>query len=646
MSVICGFLSFDNNKSPLIYGNRMVSSLENIAVDKVECWHDDNLFLSCHHQFITPESINETLPYYDSDAGIAIVANAIIDNREELFQIFNIPSSEWGKYTDSQLILLAYKKWGEECSKHLLGDFTYAIYEEKIDKLICTRDHAGRSTFYYTRNNSYFAFCTIMKPLICINDDKELDEQWIADFLSIPTVMSELDTSLTVYSAIKQLQPANTLVLQDKRVRISKYWDPMKAPKIKYKNDEEYDEEFREIITEATRCKLRSAGNIGILLSGGFDSCTIGCIAAGLLQPEGKKIKSYTSIPMDGYIERFGKNAITDESPYVEEITKMYTNIEATFCRSEGKNSFYDIQKYLDIIEQPYKIVENLFWHDDIYERASKDNCKVLLSGQYGNITISHGDFFTQFHTLLSSGRLLKLINEIQMYSRNYKVGRKKIVKTIITEFMPLLNKLMDQNTARERYMRSFPLVNPIFAEQNNEEVRLNNARYGNKNYRGFTLNGYRRYAFNYPLFSQIAGFEKKLDIHNNLITRDPTKDKRLIEFCFSIPGDQYIRNGRDKVILRRSMKGIIPDKIRLNYTKKGVQAADWIQRIIPMWDDITNQVKECISDGRIEKYINTKDVYNFLSENKELNLNTNSVDIRQSIVAYIFSKFIFQTEG
>jgi asparagine synthase (glutamine-hydrolysing) len=142
------------------------------------------------------------------------------------------------------------------------------------------------------------------------------------------------------------------MVIQNRENKKHKYWDPMEAPGIRFKNDEEYDEAFREILTESTSCKLRSIGNTGILLSGGFDSCTVGCIAAGLLDPEGKKLKSYTSIPMDGYIERFGKNIISDESPYVEEIIKMYKNIEPTFCRSEGKNSFSDIEKYLDIVKE------------------------------------------------------------------------------------------------------------------------------------------------------------------------------------------------------------------------------------------------------------------------------------------------------
>ena len=156
----------------------------------------------------------------------------------------------------------------------------------------------------------------------------------------------------------------------------------------------------------------------------------------------------------------------------------------------------------------------------------------------------------------------------------------------------------------------------------------------------------YRQYVFKHPMISQIAAFENKLSIYNSLVTRDPTKDIRLTEFCFGLPADQYIRSGRDRVILRRSMKGIIPEKIRLNYTKKGVQAADWIQRLLPLWDDIRAQIIESLDNDRIKKYVNTDDIVSFLDENKELSLSINSIDLRQAIASYIFSIFLQKSEN
>ena len=644
MSVICGFISYDGQASALDMGNKMIDVLACIPADKVECWHNDKLFMSCHHQFFTREAVHETIPYYDSETDTVIVANAIIDNRKELLHTFNIPSCDWETYPDSRLIFLAYRKWGEKCTDHLLGDFTYVIYEIKKDKLVCSRDHAGRVTFYYTRNESFFAFSTVMKPLVQIIKSHQLNEQWIADFLAIPTVISELDATLTVYEDIKQLLPARTLTLLDGKLQITRYWDPMNAPDIRYKSDAEYDEAFLEILTEATECKLRSNGDIGILLSGGLDSSTIGSLAARKLKVEGKRLKSYTSIPMEGYNQRLGESAIADESSYVQEIVKMHDNIDLCFCRSEGKNSLTDVKKYLDILEQPFKSIENLYWHIDIYERAQKDNCQVLLSGQFGNITISHGDYYTHFYTLLKSGRLKKLFHEIQAFHKTLNISRRRAITGLLMGMLPLgFHKLTEQ---KNRYLNNFSIIHPDFSERMHEQERLDKTRYGILGYKNQTLTEYRNYSLNHSGLSQVAFYENKLGAYYHSIMRDPTKDKRIFEFCFNIPDDQYVKDGRHRVILRRAMKGILPDMLRLNYTKRGVQSADWIQRLAPVWGDISTDIEMFLSSKGLEKYINIKACNDYLNINRTLDTKTNRYDLRQLLVAYIFSMFLLKYEG
>ena len=84
--------------------------------DDIQLWQKENVFLGCHAQWITPESIGEQLPLYDSERQCTITADAIIDNREELFDRLQIDHSARKNMTDSELILLSYYKWGERCS--------------------------------------------------------------------------------------------------------------------------------------------------------------------------------------------------------------------------------------------------------------------------------------------------------------------------------------------------------------------------------------------------------------------------------------------------------------------------------------------------------------------------------------------------
>ena len=112
----------------------------------------NNVFFGCHAQWITPESIGEPFPYYDYERQLTITADAIIDNREELFERLQIDSDKRKTMPDSQLILLAYYKWGEDSPKYLVGDFAFMIWDEREKKLFGARDFSGSRTLYYYQN--------------------------------------------------------------------------------------------------------------------------------------------------------------------------------------------------------------------------------------------------------------------------------------------------------------------------------------------------------------------------------------------------------------------------------------------------------------------------------------------------------------
>ncbi|MCX7842830.1 MAG: asparagine synthase-related protein, partial [Clostridia bacterium] len=358
MNLICGIVDFSKSINVVETGNKMVEAFSGYPGDKVNCWHNDWCYVYCHHQHITPESVKDTLPFYDADSGLVITASAIVDNRKELLDLLGIKDSHLNEISDSQLILKAYKKWGEDCSKHIIGDYCFAIIDIRDKKVVCSRDHTGKICFYYTGGSSYFAFSSIIKPFFSIPGlKKSFNNQWIADFLAIPTVIHELDASLTVYRDIYEVLPAETLAVTPEKTTKTIYWNPLMLPQIKFKKDEEYDEAFREIFFEAVRCRTRSIGNVGIMLSGGLDSGSVASVAAMQMEAEGRRLKAYSAVPFDGYREHLGDGFISDESNYINEIAGKYSNIDIAYNKAEGKNSFTDIRQFIDIIEQPYKTV-------------------------------------------------------------------------------------------------------------------------------------------------------------------------------------------------------------------------------------------------------------------------------------------------
>ncbi|MNI42326.1 hypothetical protein D3C73_966150 [compost metagenome] len=94
-----------------------------------------------------------------------------------------------------------------------------------------------------------------------------------------------------------------------------------------------------------------------------------------------------------------------------------------------------------------------------------------------------------------------------------------------------------------------------------------------------------------------------KLSLRYSLWERDPTNDLRVIRFCLSVPEEQYVQNGLDRSLIRRSTENMLPDKVRLNQHYKGIQGADWVHRMIPYWDTFVKELRMLSTDKRFLEF-------------------------------------------
>jgi len=644
MSAICGIVCLGENIISLKNSKNMIDKFKVYDFDYVDTWSRDKIFLGCGMQYITPESKFEKLPYQDKNNLLSITADAIIDNRQELFSAFNIPEEQWRETTDSDLILRAYIKWGKDCPKYLVGDFSFAVWDEKKKELFCARDHTGTRTFYYYYSKETFAFCSVIKPLFTTVDcEIALNEKWITDFLALPLTLHQCECGETIYESIYELPPSTSMIVNAQGITRKKFWDPINDIKpLKLKDDKSYEEEFRKVFGEAVRCRLRTIGEVGIRLSGGMDSGSVACIAAKELDKKGKELKAFSSIPMKEYKNNLGEYNIADESEYIESITNKYKNIELNYCRSEGQNSLTNMDFIINAIEQPHKIVENMFWYNGIMEGASKQDCRVILNGQFGNYTISYGDFPTNMLTLYRKGKLVKSIKEINGYSKIHEIPRIRIVKALFKVIAPYkFRKFLSLRLYKNACEFDSNLVNKKLVSKWDIKRRYAKCGFYSEVERYYDYNESKKFSMDPFGFSQIGSIETKMGLAYGIVERDPTRDKRVIEFCFSLPIEQFVREGVDRRMVRRAMEGILPDKIRLNNSKRGFQSADWVQRLEGDWNNIYNKFKELLNDKKLYNYIDIDKFKNDLLLVGE-NFDGNHPEaIRRLLVVLIFLEFL-----
>jgi asparagine synthase (glutamine-hydrolysing) len=212
--------------------------------------------------------------------GLCIVADVRLDGRDELIERLESRSERLAsrQLSDSELVLQAYRTWGEECVCHLIGDFAFAIWDGRAGRLFCARDHFGVKPFYYLHKRNTFAFsntlnCLRLHPAV----SDELNELAVADFL-----LFELnqDPTTTTFADVQRLPPAHTLTVSEGGAHIRRYWTlPIKRHV--YRRPDEYVEHFKDLFDTSVRDRIRT-GCVAAMMSGGLDSPSIVATAKSL----------------------------------------------------------------------------------------------------------------------------------------------------------------------------------------------------------------------------------------------------------------------------------------------------------------------------------------------------------------------------
>jgi asparagine synthase (glutamine-hydrolysing) len=645
MSAIAGIFQLNGEPISPEHSAGLMKVLEQFPANDIQTWQNKNIFLGCHAQWITPESVGEKLPYYDQERQLAITADAIIDNREELFSLLHVKKAKQKTMSDSELLLLAYDKWEEQCPKFLVGDFAFMIWDERKQKLFGARDFSGSRTLYYFKDKDRFAFCTIIKSLFTVPYvKKQLDEQWLAEFLAISGMVDAVDTSITPYKDIFQLPPAHSITIENGRMTLSRYCTLNVGEHIKLKSNNDYVEAFQEVFQEAVNSRLRTYRNVGSQLSGGLDSGAVVSFASKSLRLKNKSLYTYSYVPPKNFIDFTPNNLVANERPYIQSTVDYIGDLKHQYLDFEEENPYLDLDDFLETLEMPFKYFENSVWLKGIFEKAQEDGIGVLLTGGRGNLTISWGSALEYYALLLKKIRWLSLSKELNQYGKNIGATKRRIFPYIWKIAYPSFNQIFP---SIERY-QSRTLIDSQFAEKMDVYSKL--ITHG-MNEQSSTIpdlfnekSKHFQELFHWNATNTLA---TKLSLKYSLWKRDPTNDLRVVKFCLSVPEEQYVQNGQDRSLIRRATIHRLPEKVRLNQTVRGVQGVDWVHRMTPTWDQFINDLDQLCNDTQIFKFLNEKEVKDAVSKIKEGPKTDNAINPNyriaiRSLIVYRFLKNLF----
>lgn len=573
-------------------------------IEKYDAYESGNIFMGCGMQYFTEPSHREILPLA-IDNRIVVTADAILDNRKEIAEFLGTGSF----CPDGELIARAYLKEGIQSVKRFRGIFSFAIYDLELNKLYLATDQTSARCLYYYVDGEKIFFSTLIEPILKSCPEIDINEIGIKDFLFAPGLLPCLVAGTTPYQGVEQVKPGTYIEWCDGKITETIYYDIHNTVnKHTSKTAKEYGENFVKLYKECVADAIRVEGGVGIAMSSGFDSASVGALAAAQLKQEKKKMHSYTYVP---YMEVPGvkrRDAIFDEREGVLEIAKMYDNIIPQFINNEGKNCIESVADEIDILEIPFKAYVNMPNLCEIYRRAYDDECKVVLNGQFGNMSVSYGFIDHILFDIYEKKHYVKFLLWLNNYCKLSGEGRKIALRQCIGYY---------RETEKEykkgiKYDNDNPFVSDSLFEGYPYNDRISKGRLDRLVNGPYTSAKYRENAVKTSILAYIGCLETKMSLCYGVVVRDPTKDIRIMEFCYHLPYELFAYKGKTRWLIRENMKDYLPGMIINNQNKRGVQNYDYLARIVRDWDEIKTMLEDAVQYVDLP-YINCKKIKEYI---------------------------------
>lgn len=467
------------------------------------------------------------------------------------------------------------------------------------------RDHIGYTALFYYHCNNKFFFSNSQKAFFYLKDfKKEINaERLVRDLCLLPQKNLE-----QAYKNIFLLAPGHFLLLENNKITIEKYWFPENIQEFPFKQYENYAELIKFYLEQAVQRRLVSIKPVASMLSGGLDSSTVSVIAANFLKNEAKRLTTFSHVPL--FKEELKKmnnsSRNLDETDFILDIVNKNGNINPILLNSENVSPLQGINKMLEVYDTPVHGALNCYWIYDITNTCKEYDFGTLLSGGFGNATISFAGF----------DYLLPLADRIKSGNGLYGVVKQIFKPFFLKNWGFEINSLNRKSFTYQFFISQSFLCSQIVREYKIRE-EINQERlhldffFSTKN--SFLCN------FLHAFGDTICKYNAAKKYYFGVDVRDPTADIDLIEQILALPNRAFFDDKlQNRGLIKRIGRDILPINV-LNATKKGLQSADIQFRLIQHIDEIEEFISELsLNDNNIFDTYLLSNFFSTFKQNKE----------------------------
>jgi asparagine synthase (glutamine-hydrolysing) len=491
-------------------------------------------------------------PLRDTQRGLWVVADARLDNRDELRE--SLSRRDGRSLSDAELLLRGYERWGVELAAHLEGDFAFVIWDAGCRQVYAARDPFGVRPLYYHASRTHLALASEVEQILALDGVAwEIEDDAVLDYLR----GVYRHPGKTFFRAVARIAPGHTLVARDGTARETRYWQPPRE-ELRLARADEYHEEFRRLFELAVAARLESDRPLVAHLSGGLDSSSIACVAAEVYRREGSgrpplRLASAVYPGLD-----------CDETPYIDAVARLVPFPSERYLGSSWGPTEDDV------FYVAYPWCESLTGVAAGWRRmAVREGARVVLSGSGGDELLFEGGLFRD---LLARGRWLALLRETAL-APNYAAHSQRywLMDALRGGAPPSLRRIY------RRWVPARPApppawLGPRLVERWQEPVPEEPVPWAWASHtQQWTWLGMTGAHQGWSMDQEGCRAARE-----GIELRFPFLDVRLVRFVLAVPVEHRLPGGWMKVLLRRGLADLLPSEIA---QRRGVTTFDTVVR-------------------------------------------------------------------
>jgi asparagine synthase (glutamine-hydrolysing) len=510
-------------------------------------------------------------PMSTADGRLWIVYNGEIYNYVELRQELELLGHTFVSHSDTEVILAAYREWGEQCLLRFNGMFAFVLIDRVARAVFAARDRFGVKPLYIWRSpDGLVALASEIKQFTVLPG-------WLPrvnglrayDFLN----MGLLDhTDETLFQEVRQVRGGECI---NGTIDDLQRWFPIRrwyelAPRPFSGNSTVAATEFLALFTDAVRVRLRADVPVGSCLSGGLDSSSIVCTANQLLRCQGITSRQET-FSACAKVKRY------DEREYIDSVVGQ-TGVHAHYVYPDLNALFDTVDAITWHQDEPFGSTSIYAqWH--VFRLAAAARVKVLLDGQGADELLAgyHGFFAPHFASLLIRRCWRELFWEIIWARRHHGMRTLDVAAHLAHALLPP--------------WLSRPLGH-VFGKSSTGKSWLNADRlsvdmskiFSHRDFRTTSISKMSSDLLSASSVPMLLHWEDRNSMAHSTESRLPFLDFRLAEFLMGLPSEMKLSGATTKRVLREGMRGILPESIRMRMDKMGFVTPEefWIRNEAP----------------------------------------------------------------